>query len=163
MPLIVGTLQSELIAAIDKGPSGNPSGTLVGLDIAKAYMNFCSTGMNAGAGSFTAMPGASALGQELGDIYNSTSPAGAITGQKMAKAFNNCLGTFISVHQTTIVTAAGLGGLIAGLIDIFSSPNLSATLFANKLAKELNTFTLSAQVIGVIPGTPPVPFTGPIS
>ena len=109
------------------------------------------------------MPGTSALGQELGDIYSGTSPAGALTGQKMAKAFNNCLGTFISVHQTTIVTAAGLGGLIAGLIDIFSSPNPSATIFANKLAKELNTFTLSAQVIGVIPGSPPVPFTGPIS
>ena len=29
--------------------------------------------------------------------------------------------------------------------------------------KELNTFTLSAQVIGVIPGTPPVPFAGPLS
>ena len=119
--------------------------------------------MNAGAGSFSAMPGASALGQELGQIYSSISPAGALTGQKMAKAFNDCLSTFISVHQTTIVTATGLGGLIAGLIDIFSSPNPSATLFANKLAKELNTFTLSAQVIGVIPGTPPVPFAGPLS
>ena len=42
--------------------------------------------MNAGAGSFSAMPGASALGQELGQIYSSISPAGALTGQKMAKA-----------------------------------------------------------------------------
>ena len=163
MPLIVATLQAELIGLYEKGPTGNPSPQLVGLNTAKAYMNYCSTGMNAGAGSFTAMPGTSALGQELGDIYSGTSPAGALTGQKMAKAFNNCLGTFISVHQTTIVTAAGLGGLIAGLIDIFSSPNPSATIFANKLAKELNTFTLSAQVIGVIPGSPPVPFPGPIS
>ena len=163
MPLIVGTLQSELIAAIDKGPSGNPSGTLVGLDIAKAYMNFCSTGMNAGAGSFTAMPGASALGQALGEIFESSSPSGALTAQKIATEVDKCLQTFLSVFQNTIVTAPGLPGLITGLIDVFSSPNPSTTLFATKLAKELNTYTLSAIVIGVIPNAPGIPFTGPIS
>jgi len=30
-------------------------------------MNFCSAGMNAGGHPFTAMPGASALGQDLGN------------------------------------------------------------------------------------------------
>ena len=163
MPIVAATLQGELIDIYEKGPKGNPSPQIVGLKTAKAYLNYVTPAMNAGAGSFSAMPGASALGQELGQIYSSISPAGALTGQKMAKAFNDCLSTFISVHQTTIVTATGLGGLIAGLIDIFSSPNPSATLFANKLAKELNTFTLSAQVIGGIPGTPPVPFAGPLS
>ena len=56
MPLIVATLQAELIGVYEKGPTGNPSPQLVGLNTAKAYMNYCSTGMNAGAGSFTAMP-----------------------------------------------------------------------------------------------------------
>ena len=99
MPLIVGTLQGELIAALDKGPAGNPSPQLVGLDIAKAYMNFCSTGMNVGAGSFTAMPGASALGQDLGNILGGSSPSGTLTAQKMATAFDTCLQTFLSVYQ----------------------------------------------------------------
>ena len=49
------------------------------------------------------------------------------------------------------------------MIDLFSTPNPSATLFANKLARALNTFTSSAIITGVIPGTPPVPFTGPPS
>jgi len=163
MPLVVATLQGELIDIYEKGPKGNPAPQIVGLKTAKAYMNYCSAGMNAGGHQFTAMPGASALGQDLGNIYNSISPSGALTAQKMAKAFDSCLATWLSVFQTTIVTAPGLPGLIAGLMDIFSKPNPSTTLFANKLAKELNTYTLSAIVMGVTPDTPGVPFTGPIS
>ena len=163
MPLVAAGLQAELIDIYEKGPKGNPSPQIVGLKTAKAYMNFCSAGMNAGGHPFTAMPGASALGQDLGDIYNSVSPAPALTAQKMAKAFDSCLATWLSLFQNTIITAPGLPGLIAGLVDIFSKPNPSTTLFANKLAKELNTYTLSAIVIGVTPDTPGVPFTGPIS
>ena len=163
MPLIVGTLQSELIAALDKGPAGNPSPQLVGLDIAKAYMNYCSTGMNAAAGSFTAMPGSSALGQDLGNILGGSSPAGALTAQKMATAFDTCLATFLSVHQNTIITAAGLPLLTGELMQVFGSPAPSATLFAQSFASALNNYTLAAIVIGMIPGSPPIPFTGPIS
>ena len=163
MPLVVAGLQAELIGIYEKGPTGNPTPLLVGLDTAKAYMNFCSAGMNAGGHPFIAMPGAAALGQELGDIYSSTSPSGALTAQKMAKAFDSCLATWISLFQNTIVTAPGLPGLISGLVDIFSKPNPSSTIFANKLAKELNTNTLAAKVMAVTPYTPVVPFTGPIS
>ena len=163
MPLIMPSLQSELIDIYSKGKKGNPAPKLVATKTAQAYFNYVSAGMNAGGQPFTAMPGVSALGQDLGNIYSSVSPAGALTAQKMAKAFDTCLATWISVFQNTIVTAPGLPGLIAGLIDVFSSPNPSTTLFANKLAKELNTYTLSAIVIGVTPDTPGVPFTGPIS
>ena len=162
MPLMVATLQSVLVSIFDK-PSGNPVPTPVAMNVAKAYMNYCSAGINAGGQPFTAMPGVSALGQDLGNIYSSVSPAGALTAQKMAKAFDSCLATWLSLFQNTIITAPGLPGLIAGLVDIFSKPNPSTTLFANKLAKELNTYTLSAIVIGVTPDTPGVPFTGPIS
>ena len=163
MPLVVAGLQAELIGIYEKGPTGNPSPFKVGIDTGKAYLNYVSAGMNAGGHPFMAMPGAAALGQELGGIYSSISPAGALTAQKMAKAFDTCLATWMSLFQNTIITAPGLPGLIAGLVDIFSKPNPSTTLFANKLAKELNTYTLSAIVIGVTPDTPGVPFTGPIS
>tara|TARA_Y100000004_G_C8954024_1_gene429925 strand:- start:2762 stop:3253 length:492 start_codon:yes stop_codon:yes gene_type:complete len=163
MPLIIGTLQSELISIFEKGPSGNPAPQLVGIKVGQAYQNYCSTIINAGGGSFTAMPGATILGNEIGNILSTTSPAGALTGQKMAKAFDSCLSTLMSVFQTTIITAPGLGSLIPEMIDLFSTPNPSATLFANKLARALNTFTSSAIITGVIPGTPPVPFTGPPS
>ena len=163
MPLILPALTSELISAYDKGPAGNPSPQIVGIDTAKAYMNYVSSGMNAGGQPFTAMPGASALGQELGDIYGGKSPAGALTAQKMAKAFDTCLGTFLSVFQNTIITAPGLPGLQAELSKLFSSPKPTTTLFCMDYAKALNNYTLSAIVIGVIPDTPGIPFTGPIS
>ena len=81
----------------------------------------------------------------------------------MATAFNNCLSTLITVHQIAIVTAPGLPVLQAGLAQVLSTPAASATLFAQQLATQLNTFTLLAIVSGIIPGTPPVPFTGPLS
>ena len=163
MPLIVATLQGELIGALEKGPMGNPAPPLVGINIAKAYNNYCSSAMNVGAGSFTGMPGVSSLGQELGDILSATSPAGALTALKMATAFNNCLSTLLTVHQIAIVTAPGLPVLQAGLTQVLSTPAASATMFAQQLATQLNTFTMMAIVSGSIPGTPPVPFTGPLS
>ena len=135
MPLILPALTSELISAYDKGPAGNPSPQIVGIDTAKAYMNYVSSGMNAGGQPFTAMPGASALGQELGDIYSGKSPAGALTAQKMAKAFDTCLGTFLSVFQNTIITAPGLPGLIAGLADVLGAPNMSTMYIATNLQR----------------------------
>jgi len=163
MPLIMPSLQSELIDVYSKGKKGNPSPKLVATKTAQAYFNYVSAGMNAGGQPFTAMPGSSALGQDLGDILSKSSPAGDLTAMKMAKAFDTCLGTFLSVFQNTIITAPGLPGLQAELSKLFSSPKPSTTLFCMDYAKALNNYTLSAIVIGVIPDTPGIPFTGPIS
>ena len=163
MPLIMPSLQSELIDVYSKGKKGNPSPKLVATKTAQAYFNYVSAGMNAGGQAFTAMPGSSALGQELGDILSTTSPAGNLTAMKMAKAFDNCLQTFLSVFQTTIITTAGLPGLQMELTDVFGSPKPTTTLFCMAYAKALNNYTAMAIVSGLIPGAPPVPFTGPIS
>ena len=163
MPLVSATFQSELIGIFDVGPNGNPSGKKVGIDISKAYMNYISAGMNAGGFPFSAMPGTSALGSALGDILDKESPSGALTAQKMAKEFDSCLATFMSVNQTTIITTAGLGGLISELVDLLSKANASATLFCQGLATAVNNHAMAAMVSGMIPGAPPVPFTGPIS
>ena len=163
MPLVSATFQAELVGIFEVGPSGNPSGKKVGIDISKAYMNYISAGMNAGGFPFSAMPGTSALGSALGDILDKESPSGAVTAQKMAKEFDSCLATFLSVNQTTIITTAGLGGLISELVDLLSKANASATLFCQGLATAVNNHAMAAMVSGMIPGAPPVPFTGPIS
>ena len=163
MPLVSATFQAELVGIFEVGPSGNPSGKLVGLDISKAYMNYISAGINAGGFPFSAMPGVSQLGSNLGDILDKTSKTHATTAQKMATEFDSCLQTFMSVNQTTIVTTAGLGGLISELIDLLGKANPSATVFCQGLATAVNNHAMSAMVMGIIPGTPPVPFTGPIS
>jgi hypothetical protein len=162
MPLLMPTLQSELIGIYEKGPARNPAPPLVAIKTATAYLNFVTPGVNAGAGSTIAMPGSIALGSDLTDILSATSPSGAMTAQKMAKAFDSCLQTYISLFQNSIITAAGLSGLISDLTDLLSAPSPSASLFATKFATALNTYTSSATVIGIIPGTPPIPFSGPI-
>ena len=163
MPLVSATFQSELIGIFDVGPDGNKSGKMVGLDVSKAYMNYISAGMNTGGFPFSAMPGTSALGSALGDILDKEEKSGAVTAQNMAKEFDSCLQTFLSVNQTTIITTAGLGPLISELVDLLGKENASATLFCQGLATAVNNHAMAAIVSGLIPGAPPVPFTGPIS
>ena len=163
MPLIMRPLQGELINIYEKGKKGNASPKLVATKTAQSYFNYVSSGINAGGGAFTAMPGSSALGQDLGDILSKSSPAGDLTAMKMAKAFDTCLQTFLSVHQTTITTTAGLPGLQSNLQRLLKSPNPTTTLFCMDFSNYLHTYTLAAIVIGVVPDTPGVPFTGPIS
>ena len=162
MPLIVATLQAELVGIFDK-PKGNPVPTPVAMDVAKAYLNFCSAGIDSGGSPFAAMPGSSALGSDLDAVMSKTNASGAIAAIDMAKAFDSCLQTFKTAWQTTIVTAPGLPVLGSELVDLFSSPKPSAIIFAQGYAKALNNYTATAIVSGMIPGSPPVPYTGPIS
>ena len=163
MPLVSAAFQGELVGIFEKGPSGNKSGKKVGIDISKAYMNYCSAGLNAAGFPFTAMPGTSKLGSALGDILDVTSKTHATTAQKMATEFDSCLATFVSVNQIAIITIAGLPGLISELMDLLGKANPSATIFCQGFATAVNNHAMSAIVSGMIPGAPPVPFTGPIS
>ena len=163
MPLILPSLQSELVDIFNKGKKGNPDPNLVGIKIGKAYMNYVSAGINAGGGAFTAMTGASQLGTDLGDLLAKSPNMGPSHAATFSMRVNTCLSTFLSVHQTTIITAAGTSALFSELNDIYSKPKGHASLYAMALGRALNNFTLAAVVIGVVPDTPGVPFTGPIS
>ena len=163
MPLVSATFQAELVGIFEVGPSGNPSGKKVGMDISKAYMNYISAGMNAGGFPFSAMPGTSQLGSALGDILDKTSKTHATTAQKMATEFDSCLQTFMSVNQISIVTTSGLGPLISELVDLLSKNNASATQFCQGLATAVNNHAMAAIVTAFIPGAPPVTVVGPIS
>jgi len=163
MPLILPSLQSELIDVFNKGKKGNPNPNIVGIKVGKAYMNYVSAGINAGGGAFTAMTGASQLGTDLGDLLAKSPNMGPSHAATFSMRVNTCLSTFLSVHQTTIITAAGTSALFSELNDIYSKPKGHASLYAMALGRALNNFTLAAVVIGVIPDTPGIPFTGPIS
>ena len=164
MPLVTASLTSELIDIYEKGKKGNAFPGGVGHRTGKAYVSYVSAGINAGGGTFTNMSGGPDLGKDLARILNKIpTPSGDITAANMATAFDKCLATWLSVHQTTIVTSAGKGGLTFELLDLLSAPKPSGTLYAMALAKALNNYTLTAIVIGVVPDTPGVPFTGPIS
>ena len=94
MPLIMPSLQSELIDIYSKGKKGNPAPKLVATKTAQAYFNYVSGGMNAGGQPFTAMPGSSEpalLGKAFTDLFkehqhpSSVGPTGAVMPQYAAK------------------------------------------------------------------------------
>ena len=49
------------------------------------------------------------------------------------------------------------------LIQLFSGPQPTSMQFAKELAGILDTWTKTWVVSGLIPGAPPVPFSGPLS
>ena len=91
MPLLMPTLQAELISIFEKGPAGNPAPPLVALKTAKAYMTYVQPGINAGAGPTIAMPGSIALGS---DLIQASVPMSLIIG---SLCFSFILGTFFGV------------------------------------------------------------------
>ena len=120
--------------------------------------------MNAApGGACTGVPGVATLATDLIDIHSQLSKSNAIVAPKVAKAFDAALMTFISVYQNTIVTTAGVPQLINDLINAAAAPVSDTTKYPRELAKALDVYTKSAIVSGIIPGSPPVPFTGPIT
>ena len=165
MALVKDTLKAKLTSIYEKGKAGNPSPAAVGMRTAGAYLQYCSGGQNAAGLPFLAMPGSAKLGQDLANIYIKKSPSGAITAQKMATAFDACLATFMSQFQNTIISAPFKGLLYTYLNIYLNKPANSASEYAKNLAMALHLATTAPaiQVIGVVPGTPPVPFAGPIT
>ena len=165
MALVKDTLKAKLTSIYEKGKAGNPSPAAVGMRTAGAYLQYCSGGQNAAGLPFLAMPGSAKLGQDLANIYLKKSPSGAITAQKMATAFDACLATFMSQFQNTIISSAFKGLLYTYLNIYLNKPANSASEYAKNLSQALHLATTAPaiQIIGVVPGTPPVPFAGPIT
>ena len=145
MPLIMQPLQGELIDIYEKGKKGNASPKLVAIKTAKAYLNYISSGINAGGGPFTGMFGSSALGQDLCNILSSAWPDSDLTANMFTQAFDTCLNTFLSVHQTTITTSPGLSGLQEGLKKLLKSPNPTTTLFCIDFSNHLHNLLIFYQ------------------
>ena len=148
----------------EKGKRGNTSPVEVGTKTGKAYMTYMQNAQNAMGFKFTGMTGASVLGGDLAQIYSAKSLSGEATARKMADAFDKCIATLLTQHQTTIVSAA-FKPLAYTYFNIYlSKPARSASEYAKNLAMGLHLATTAPaiQVIGVVPGTPPVPFAGPI-
>ena len=163
MPLIIPSLQSELVGIYETGKKGNPDPDKVAKRTAQAYFNFVSPAIDAGGSPFSAMPGKDALEKELISILSKANPSSAITAQKIASAFINCMLTFQTQFQKVINTNPGARLFSQDLTDLLSKPQTTSTGFAMKFGSAIGNFTGLAIVTGLIPGSPPVPYTGPLS
>ena len=157
MALVKATLMMEL-AGYFAAPAPDPMKP--GKDIAKAYKNYLLMGMN--AGGFPASNVVDApTGMTIGGVFAQQLPVGAAIGSQIATALTTMALSFMSAQQIGPPMAAP--SHTPQLIQLFSGPQPTSLQFAKELAGILDTWTKTWVVSGLIPGAPPVPFSGPLS
>jgi hypothetical protein len=157
MPLIKATMQMEL-AGVFSG--SHPTALKPGEKIAKAFKNYLQGGMNAG-GFPTSNVVDVPTGMAIGGVFAQQLPVGAAIGSQIATALTTMALTYMSGQQIgPPVTAPSH---TPQLIQLFSGPQPAGMAFAKELAGILDTWTKTWVVSGLIPGAPPVPFSGPLS
>ena len=157
MALVKATLQGELIATYG-GHSPDPMKP--GKDIAKAFKNYLMMAQN--AGGFPASNVVDApTGMTIGGVYAQQLPSGAAVANQIASALTTMAATFLSTNQ--IGPPAVSPSHTPELIQLYSGHQPSGVSFSKELANILDTWTKTWVVSGLIPGAPPVPFSGPLS
>ena len=132
-----------------------------GKDIAKAYKNYLLMGMNTGGFPASAVTGAQPAGLGMGGVFAQQLPVGAAIGSQIATQLTTMALTFLSGQQIGPPVVAP--SHTPQLIQLFSGPQPTSMQFAKELAGILDTWTKTWVVSGLIPGAPPVPFSGPLS
>ena len=157
MALVKAVMMMELAGTF---ASTNPDPMKPGKDIAKAFKNYLKMGMNAG-GFPTSNVVDAPTGMTIGGVFAQQLPVGAAIGSQIATALTTMALTYMSGQQIgPPVTAPSH---TPGLIQLFSGPQPAGMAFAKELSGILDTWTKTWVVSGLIPGAPPVPFTGPLS
>ena len=157
MPLVKATLMMQL-AGYFAAPAPDPMKP--GKDIAKAYKNYLMMAMN--AGGFPASNVVDApTGIGIGGVFAQQLLVGAAIGSQIATQLTSMSLTFLSGQQIGPPVAAP--SHTPQLIQLFSGPQPAPMAFAKELAGILDTWTKTWVVSGLIPGAPPVPFSGPLS
>ena len=157
MALVKAVLFAELMGTFS---THSPDPMKPGKDIAKAFKNYLMMGQNAGG-----FPASNVIdaptGMQIGQTFASQLPAGAAIGGQIASALTSMATTFLSGQQ--IGPPVVVPSHISPLIQLFSAHQASGMSFSKELAGILDDWTKTWTVSGLIPGAPPVPFSGPLS
>ena len=157
MALVKATMMMEIAGVF---AASNPDPMKPGQDIAKAFKNYLMMGMNAGGFPASNVVDAAA-GAGIGGVFAQQLPVGAAIGSQIATQLSTMALTFLSGQQ--IGPPVVVPSHTPQLIQLFSGPQPSGMNFAKELAGILDTWTKTWIVSGIIPGAPPVPFSGPLS
>ena len=157
MALVKAAMFSELMGTFS---THSPDPMKPGKDIAKAFANYLKMGQNAGGFPTTNVID-TPCGMTIGQVFTSQLPVGASIGGQIASALTSMAATYLSTNQIgpPVVTPSHT----PQLIQLFSAPQASGMSFAKELADILDTWTKTWVVSGLIPGAPPIPFSGPLS
>ena len=157
MALVKATMMMELAGVF---AASNPDPMKPGQDIAKAFKNYLMMGMNAGGFPASNVVDAGA-GAGIGGVFAQQLPVGAAIGSQIATQLTTMSLTFLSGQQIGPPIASP--SHTPGLIQLFSGPQPAGMAFAKELSGILDTWTKTWVVSGLIPGSPPIPFSGPLS
>ena len=158
MALVKATLEGQLIVRFASFASDPMK---PGKDIAKSFEMYLKSAMNAGGGTTTNIATTDAAGQAIGSVFSQQLPVGASIGQLIGSHLLSMSLTYLSSLQ--IGPPAVSPTHTPQLIKLFSGPQDTSVSFAKELANILDTWTKTWVVSGMIPGAPPVPFSGPLS
>ena len=157
MALVKATMMMEIAGVF---AASNPDPMKPGQDIAKAFKNYLMMGMNAGGFPASNVVDAGA-GAGIGGVFAQQLPVGAAIGSQIATQLTTMALTYLSGQQIGPPVTAPTH--LPGLIQLFSGPQPSGMNFAKELADILDKWTKTWIVSGMIPGAPPIPFSGPLS
>ena len=157
MALVKASMFSELMGTFS---THSPDPMKPGKDIAKAFANYLKMGQNAGGFPTTNVVDTSA-GMTIGQVFASQLPSGAAIGSQIASALTSMALTYMSTNQ--IGPPVTPPSHIGPLMKLYSGPQPSGMSFAKEMADILDTWAKTWVVSGLIPGAPPVPFSGPLS
>ena len=157
MALVKASMFSELMGTFS---THSPDPMKPGKDIAKAFANYLKMGQNAGGFPTTNVVDTSA-GMTIGQVFASQLPSGAAIGSQIASALTSMALTYMSTNQ--IGPPVTPPSHIGPLMKLYSGPQPSGMSFAKEMADILDTWTKTWVVSGLIPGAPPIPFSGPLS
>jgi len=157
MAMVPSIMKSELGMMFMEQPA---MGITPGQNITKSFKNYLSMSMNAGGQPFaTVMP--EPFGVNIGQIFQGQMPVGVTIGQAIGTQLSSMAMTYMSTFQ--IGPPVAPPSHIPQLMRLFNAYAPSPMDFGRALGGILADWVKTWVVSGLLPGTPPVPFSGPLS
>ena len=157
MALVPSIIKNELGMMFVEHPV---MGLTPGQNVAKATKNYLSMSMNSGGFPFTTVMN-EPFGMNMGQIFEGKLPVGVTIGQAIGTELMNMAQTYMSGQQ--IGPPVTVPTHIPQLMQLFNAYAPSPMDFGRQLGGIISDWIGTWVVSGLIPGTPPVPFSGPLN
>ena len=157
MALVPSIIKNELGMMFVEHPV---MGLTPGQNVAKATKNYLSMSMNGGGFPFTTVMN-EPFGMNMGQIFEGKLPVGVTIGQAIGTELMNMAQTYMSGQQIGPPVTAPTH--IPQLMQLFNAHAPSPMDFGRQLGGIISDWIGTWVVSGLIPGTPPVPFSGPLN
>ena len=157
MALVPSIIKNELGMMFVEHPV---MGLTPGQNVAKATKNYLSMSMNSGGFPFTTVMN-EPFGMNMGQIFEGKLPVGVTIGQAIGTELMNMAQTYMSGQQIGPPVTAPTH--IPQLMQLFNAYAPSPMDFGRQLGGIISDWIGTWVGSGLIPGTPPVPFSGPLN